>query len=272
LPPSAAQLPTADSSFRVTPLLVTQTASPGETVSGRLLVVNPADEPLSLSVTPQDFATDSAGADSWHAYGSQARSLEGWMSFAPSYLTLPARGEAFIDYEIRVPARAAGESAPEGSRWSALAVKSDRERLALSRPAEAGAGPSLGVRVALVYAIKIYLTVAGTEQPVLDAVALQGGDQPGSLRATFANRGNVVIRPRVWMEVRSLQGAVLGRVEALKWTLQPRTEHHYRFALRDLPERLPDGRYQVAVIADYGGSHLEGLAAPLVLESGGTAR
>ena len=122
------------------------------------------------------------------------------------------------------------------------------------------------MKVSLVYAIKIYVSVAGTEYQSLSAVALERGEDSGSLRATFANRGNVVLRPRVWMEIRNLEGAVLGSVESLKWTLQPRAEHHYRFALGDLRTPLPDGDYQVVVLADYGGAELEGLAASLVLE------
>ncbi len=259
--------PAAAGSFRVSPLLVMETAEPGKVLTDRLVVTNPSDEPAFVSVSPRDFTTNAEGQETWLDYGSHASTLKEWISFAPSHLEIPPGGEGYIDFEIRVPEAAAGDATPRGSRWSALAIKADRGRRPIAEDPSPATGAEVGVKVSLVYAVKIFVGVTGTEAPVLEAVGIASAKQPGSLVATFANRGNVVLRPRVWMEVRSVEGAVLGSIEALKWTLPPKVEHRYRFALKDLQTPLDDGEYQVVVIADYNGEGLEGVSAPLVLRN-----
>lgn len=249
------------SDFYVSPLSASHTASPGEVVSGHLTVVNRADEPLSVSVSLQDFTTDEQGNDTWSPAGSHDESAGDWISFSPGFLDVPATGEATIDYQITVPT----DGSLEGSRWAGLVVRAERKRVPLSDETSVSGQPVFGMRVAFAYAIKIYVTLAGTEQPSLSGVHLEAGDQPGAVTARFANSGNVVLRPRVWMEIRNLSGEVIGRVDALLWTLQPRRSHDYQFSLGDLPSRLSNGQYTMAIVADYGGRELVGVSAPLEL-------
>ncbi len=273
LPLLSASSVSSGSSFHVSPLTAHHTAAPGSVVNDRLLVVNNAEEPASYKVTIQDFTTDAEGGDTWSSLGSHPRSLGDWIRFAPSFFTLPAGGKRFVEYEIRVPGPEEAEdphaTAPAGSHWSALLIQTDKERPARAEIAKGQKGSSLGMRLAFVYAIKIYLDIEGTERPLLEAGSLEAGEEPGSLFATFANRGNVILRPRTWVEIRNLEGSVLATLDSLLWTLQPEGEHRYSFSLADLPEALPDGRYQVAVIADYGGPRLLGLTAPLNLKGSG---
>ena len=259
----------ADRSFFVSPLTADHTVA-GSVVTDRLLVVNKAEEPASFSITIQDFTTDATGVDTSQPLGSHPRSLGDWITFTPSFLTLPPDGQGFIEYEIRVPSSEEVDPEaprPEGSYWAAILVQTESEREAWAEPREGQKVSRFGIKVTYVYSIKIYLSIGGTERPLLEAVGLQAGEEPGNLVATFNNTGNVIFRPRVWMEVRDVEGAVLATLDSLTWTLQPGRSHHYGFSLRDLPEPLPDGRYQVAVIADYGAPRLSGLMAPLHLKS-----
>ena len=276
----------AASSFSVSPLTAEHTLAPGSFVTDRLSVVNNAQDEVSFSIRAQDFNTDSEGVDSWQTLGSHSRSLGDWISFTPSFLTLPPGGQGFIEYEIRVPDPEEMDSTapgPEGSYWAAILVQAERAREPLAAP-ESQRASRLGLTVSFVYAIKIYLNIAGTERPSLQAVDLQAGEEPGSIVATFTNTGNVVLRPRVWMEIRDVNGEVVATLKSLTWSLQPGTRradfptppehlaryllgHHYGFSLRDLRDSLPDGQYHLAVIADHGGPRLLGLTAPLTLSA-----
>ena len=264
----------AGRSFYVAPLTADHTLAPGSVVTDRLLVVNNDERPASFSITAHDFTTDTAGVDTYRSLGSHSRSLADWITFTPSFLTLPPRGKGFIEYEIRVPGLDELDSQaplPEGSYWAAIMVQTERERKVWEQAPKDRKVSRFGIGVAFVYAIKIYLNIQGTERSSLKAVSLTAGGEPRSLVATFANTGNVIVRPKVWMELRDLEGAVLATLDSLTWTLEPGMGHDYRFSVQDVPEPLPDGRYQVAVIADYGAPRLCGLMAPLNLKGRGTS-
>ncbi|MBC8514473.1 hypothetical protein H8D30_01245 [bacterium] len=251
--------------FTVAPFTTDHLLALGSSTQGRLLVTNKADETLSFSVSLRDFTTNEEGVDLWEEPGSHARSLGNWITFSPAFLSVPSGGVGIVTYEITVPppSELLTQSDPNGSHWAAIVVKSERERREWEEVDEGERVTRFGIGIAFAYAIKIYVQIDGTLRYELDAEEIEAGDGVGEVVATFRNVGNVILRPKVWMEIRSLDGEILTTVESLVWTLQPGKAHRYRFSTSDFSVAISDGDYQLAVIADDGSKQLKGFLAPL---------
>ena len=256
----------AATQFAVSPLSADHLVAVGGVARGILEVINTSPEWAGFAVSLHDFTTLEDGVDNWAEPGSHPRSLGDWMTFSPPYLSLPPGGKGAITYEIHIPTPAEGEPLPAGSYWAAIKVEGDRIRVGEEgEEPEEPAGSRFGIQVKFVFGIKIYAEIAGTALPGLAAVSLAAAEEGSGLVALFANTGNVILRPRVWLEVRDGRGEVLRVLNALRVTSQPGTSRRYVFALADLEEPLPDGDYHAVAIADWGGPSLVGLQGSLNL-------
>ena len=256
----------ANTQFAVSPLSSDHLVAVGEAARGVLTVTNTGDAWAGFTVSLHDFTTQEDGVDLWAQVGSHPRSLGQWITFSPPYLSLPPGGQGVISYEIHIPVPGEGEPLPEGSHWAAIKVEGDRVRVGAEQGSGEPAGSDFGIKVRFVFGIKIYAEVAGTAQPGLEAVSLEALAGAAGLVAVFANTGNVILRPTVWLELRDAEGEVLAVLDALRVTAQPGTRRRYVFALADLREPLPDGDYHAVAIADWGGPRLVGLQGRLRLE------
>lgn len=249
----------ASTEFSVVPLSADHLVALGGVERGVLKVTNTGEGWAGFKVSLHDFTTLEDGVDNWAEPGSHPRSLGPFITFSPPYLSLPPGGEGAISYEIHIPEPGPDGPALEGSYWAALKVEGDRVRVGGEEAPEEPEGSTFGIKVKFVFAVKLYAEVAGTARPGLAAGTLTALPAGGGLAATFANTGNVILRPAVWLELRDSQGAVLRTLDALRVTAQPGTTRRYLFALEELAEPLPDGDYHAVAIADWGGPSLVGL-------------
>ncbi|MEP0813240.1 MAG: hypothetical protein HRF49_01065 [bacterium] len=233
------------------------TASPGETVSGRISVSNGSEKPTGVKVYAGDLVRDAEKTQSYQFKdegGYESRSLIPWLTFTPDQITLDPGGSAEVLYQIEIPA----DESLSGSYWGVIyvsSIPSEEPLFKEDEPAEEKK-PKIGIRMVFRYAVKIYVTIKGTETRGGTFKALNVAPAKGGFDATalFENTGNVWMRPKCWLELRDATGAAVFTQEHSEQTVLPESALDFKFEVRGAP--VPPGEYLLMVIADYGGEKL----------------
>ncbi|MGH2569281.1 MAG: hypothetical protein ACRDGA_13165, partial [Bacteroidota bacterium] len=81
-------------------------ARPGERYEGVIVVKNDTDEPQEAKVYQTDYLFSYTGTNDYAEAGSHERSNARWVTFSPSYITLPPQGTIAVNFTVAVPSEA----------------------------------------------------------------------------------------------------------------------------------------------------------------------
>ncbi len=231
--------------------------APGSVVFGEIDVHNPTKAPRQAKIYQTDYSFFLDGTNFFDEPSTLERSNAKWVQFSPSFVTVPPGQSVSVQYEVRVPTDSV---ALAGSYWSVIMIEDipdDSPESTLGDSADPGEETELGVRQIYRYAIQIATHVRVTEEYEISfaGVDLEPGITGGQLlRVGVENDGNILVRPRVWIELFNGEGKNLGKRDSEAARIYPETSVSYRFDLSD----LDSGDYEVLVVVDAGDDNLFG--------------
>lgn len=208
----------------------------GASAATSFLVRNEATESLAMQVYASDFDQPVEGGHTFLPAGQHARSCAGRVQFFPESFELPARGAQ----EVRL-SMAPGPA----TCWSLVFVQT-----------VPGGGDAIAVAQRI--GVKVYgVDPAAAPAGELRAVAVEPDPEaPGMrLRLDFENQGEDPLRPEGELEVRSMDGDVLGVAPIPAFSVLP---GRVRRTLVPLDLQLPPGEYLAIPILDFGAEYLAG--------------
>jgi len=228
--------------------------SPGESFSGAITVTNTSEEPVALRVFIGDWVRV-PGQTSTYGFsdegGIEPRSLVPWMVFSPERVTLEPEEKRDIMYEGSVP----DDPSLEGSYWAMIFIEGippEEPDVVPTPEGEIG----VGIKTIFRYGIQVYATIEGTERREATFTSLNIDQAEGGFNAVaiFENKGNIYLRPKVWIELRDAAGEVVYTQEHKERIVLPESARDFTFELKGLP--IESGEYLLMILADYGAPKL----------------
>ena len=231
-------------------------AKPGEKYEGVISVRNDSNEPQEVKVYQTDYMFFRDGTNTYAEPGTVPRSNAKWITFSPSFVTVPPLATVAINYSVNVP-----QDSPTtklvGSYWSMLMVegiaKGSAESAAQKDPKKA----QMGIRQTIRYGIQIATHIAQTGTKKINFVDTKLiPDEKGKryLQVDLENNGEVWIRPDVYVELFNDQGVSQGKFAGVKYRLYPGTSVRQMIDLTSAAR----GSYKALVVVDAGGEDVYG--------------
>ena len=231
-------------------------AKPGERYDGLITVKNDSDEPQEVKVYQTDYSFACDGTNNYADPGTLTRSNAKWVSFSPSFFTVPPRGTATVNYTIQVPTDSTAKKLV-GSYWSILMVEGIAKGSAESAAQKDNKKPQMGIRQTIRYGIQVATHIAqtGTKKiDFLDAKLVTKDDGKKFLQVDIGNSGDVWVRPTMYVELFDDKGASKGKFPGVAYRLYPGTSVRQMIDLSTIQK----GSYKALVVVDGGGEDAYG--------------
>ncbi len=226
-------------------------ATPGQSISGSIIVDNDTDEPQQAKVYQTDYRFFADGTNEYGTPGGIDRSNAMWIQFSPSTMTIPPKGSVSIAYTITVPDSLNGNP-PTGSYWSMMMIEGISSRSAESTLGDSSnSGNAVGFNQVTRYGVQLAVHLrAGAEADVsFDGVELLAKEDGGTVfKADVTNTGTVMIRPNVYMRVFDSDGNEYGPFDGTRFRMYPGTSVRQNIKL----DNLSAGEYQALLVVDAG--------------------
>lgn len=219
----------AGAQFSVRPVTLVYQADGEE---ARVVTIrNDGGEPIALRLHPGDWDQSQAGRHRFLEPGAHPRSCHGRLEISPDQIVIEPGREAAARVRL----------APGGTCWSVVFVE--------YRPGQAGSARAIR---------RIAIQVHGVPPRALREGRIRDVEveaDGGTVRFVFENIGEAVARPEGRVEVRTLDGEVVGAASIDPFGVLPGHAREVRIAL---PADLPGGPLLVVPILDFGGEYLAG--------------
>jgi len=228
----------------------------GETYEGMIAVRNDTEEPQEVKVYQTDYTFFSNGSNNYGEPGTTPRSNAKWISFRPSYLTVPAHATSSINYTVVVPAETA-EQKLVGSFWSMLMIEGIGKGSAESTAKKDPTKTQMGIQQTVRYGIQIasHIAQTGTKKiNFVDTKLVAKDDGKHFLQVDVENTGDVWMRPEMYVEVFDDKGNSKGRFPGIRYRLYPGTSVRQSIDLSSLEK----GAYKALIVVDSGGDDVYG--------------
>jgi hypothetical protein len=235
-------------------------ALPGESYQEVLTLRNQADGPREVKIYQNDYRFDHEGRTSYDEPGTIARSNSSWITMSQSRITVPPKDKAPVYCTVKVPA----DETLKGTYWSLLMV----EEIPQESPEASGVSqkrqPSIGIVQVMRYAVQVITHIGdtGTKELKFLKTAIAREGEKRILQVDVENTGERLLRPQVFTELFTGDGASYGRFTGEKFRLYPTTSRRFSIDVT----RAPAGTYKAVVIADCGENDLFGITYTLVFE------
>ncbi len=220
-------------------------ATPGQVVSGSIIVDNETGAPQQAKVYQTDYLFFADGTNAYDLPGTNPRSNALWVRFSPDNMTIPPNGSATVSYSITVP-----DSVSEGSFWSMVMVEAVDATSAESLEGDEG-DRQVGFRQVTRYGVQIatHLRQSAEQNVSFDGIQLDVDDEGNTtFSADVYNTGSLMLRPQVYMRVFDADGVEHGPFEGIQYRMYPGTSVRQRIDLSS----LETGAYQALLIVDNG--------------------
>ncbi len=231
-------------------------ARPGETYSGVIVVRNDTNEPQEAKIYQTDYSFQFDGTNNYGDPGTLPRSNARWISFSPSYLTIPPQGTMAVNYSVAVP-RDATDPKLAGTYWSMLMVEGIQKGSAESSLPRKDKKAEMGIMQTIRYGIQIATTITGTGTKKIEfAGARIVTEQEGKrvLQLDIRNTGEIGMRPDVYAELFNDQGTSIGKFSGVRYRIYPGTSVRQNIDVSTVPK----GTYKALVVVDAGGDDVFG--------------
>lgn len=228
---------------------------PGEIYRGAIEIQNTGDTEQPVKLYLRDYFFNKEGESFYDAPGSQERSNANWIDVSPSYLVLQPREKTMVTYEIRVPQ----EIELTGTYWSVIMVEEES-------PVSANSGAKgLTIQTQLRYAVQVATTAGNTGKRNLTFFGIKPVKEDGMqlLAVEIENKGELLFKPVVSVELFDEQGNSVGIFYSLRKKLYPNTSSRFLIDLKG----IAPGNYQSLVLADCGEEDVFGINVPLEINN-----
>jgi hypothetical protein len=228
---------------------------PGETYSGTIVIKNDSNEPQEAKVYQTDYLFFSDGTNKYGEPGSHPRSNAPWVTFSPSFVTVPPQSTVTVSYSIAVPANTAGRTLI-GSYWSMLMI----EGIPKGSPESSGARAKkaeMGIMQTIRYGIQIASHIRNTGKRLVafnDPKLVVDEKGKRIFQVTIENTGELGFRPEVYLELFNERGISQGKFPGVRYRLYPGTSVRESIDVSSVPQ----GKYKALVVVDAGGDEILG--------------
>ncbi len=231
-------------------------AVPGETYEGTVVIKNDATEPQEFKAYQTDYSFASNGTSTYADPGTTPRSNARWVTYSPSYATIPAGGKVTIVFTVAVPPNTADKELA-GTYWSMLMVEGIEKGSAESAHPAKKKQVAMGIRTSLRYGVQIATHIARTGTKTikfLQTQLLPGPDGTKQLSIDIEDNGTLGFRAEVSVELFNGKGESAGKFSGTKSRMYPGTSVRQTINLG----KLPPGSYKALVAVDTGGEDIFG--------------
>jgi hypothetical protein len=231
---------------KIIPATIEERGDPGGVITETLTITNIENQDKEYYLYKRDIKGVDVGGVPIFAEESEATGYEisEWIELDPEPIIIPALGEVSIPITINIP-----ENATPGSHFGGIFVSVEPPRLR-----EIGAG--VGYEVASIVSIRI-------SGDVIDSARIRSfstdklfyGSKNVNFTAKIENQGNILIRPRGPLTIRSMFGgdpSVMTINDSLAGVF-PGTLRDLTFSWND--EGLGFGRYEAVLALGYEGDN-----------------
>jgi hypothetical protein len=232
-------------------------ANPGDKYEGSVLLKNDSNEPQEAKIYQTDYSFRFDGMNNYGEPGKLPRSNAKWITFSPSYVTVPPQGSITVTYSVTVPlSTETGKLV--GSYWSMLMVEAIAKGSGESSGKQDNKKPQMGIRQTIRYGIQIATHIAQTGTKNINfldikIVAPKKGER--TLQVDIENTGDIGFRPDMYVELfNTATGASIGKFEGQKYRMYPGTSVRQIIDL----SKVPSGEYKAMIVVDGGGDDIFG--------------
>lgn len=231
-------------------------AYPGERYEGAVNVRNDSNEPQEVKIYQTDYMFFRDGTNTYGEPGTMPRSNAKWITFSPSFVTVPPLSTVAVSYYVDVPQDTPARKLV-GSYWSMLMVEGIAKGSAESAAQKDPKKTQMGIRQTIRYGIQIATHIAQTGSKKISFVdAKLIPDEKGKryLQVDLENTGELWIRPDVYVELFNDQGVSKGKFTGARYRMYPGTSVRQMI---DLTSAAP-GSYKALVVVEAGGEDVYG--------------
>ncbi len=233
-------------------------AKAGERYRQVIVLQNTDPAPVEVKLYQTDYSFSADGSTHFDPPGKMPRSNAQWVALGRDLITVPAKATERVEYEVRVPA----DKGLAGTYWSMIMVepvaKGSRES------AETLPENTTAISQVMRYGIQVVTNLGKGGQAELTFANPRLVEEEGKrlFAIDVANTGQRSLRPGLWLELYSAQGAPVGKFQGEARRLYPGTSSRY---LIDLGQ-TPKGKYLGMVAADGKGDSLFGANVELEIK------
>jgi hypothetical protein len=242
---SVAFAQTDESGIKVVPTTIEELADPGSTLTENLTITNVSNESKEYFIYKRDIiGVENGGVPVFGEEGAERTGYEmtEWIAFQEEPLRMSPNETVTLPITISVP-----ENASPGSHFGGVFISAEPPRLR-----EMGAG--VGYEIATIISIRISGDVIDDARiRTFSTDKLFYSTKNVTFNAKLENQGNILIRPRGPLEIRSMLGGkpdVMIVNEALAGVF-PGTVRELTFEWND--EGIGFGRYEAILALSYDG-------------------
>ncbi|MCR9286391.1 MAG: hypothetical protein NXI23_03270 [Bacteroidetes bacterium] len=228
----------------------------GKVYKGSIEIQNTTDREQSVKLYQRDYQFFYTGEAFYEQPGSHKRSNANWIDLSTSFLTLGAKEEIVINYEIQVPENF---DLP-GTSWSVIIVEGVKN----VDPSKFKSG--ININTVIRYAIQIATTIEETGSSDLHFAkvdlnkSVEGIQQ---LEVDVENIGERLLVPEMTLELFNNDGESVGIFTAEKRKTYPGTSVKYQVNL----SKAKAGNYQAILLADCGEEEVFGVNISLEISN-----
>lgn len=208
-------------------------------------VTNVEDKPSRVKISQGDWDEDIYNNNRYFSPGTLGHSGANWIKFSPQRLYLGPQETEEIRVEVNVPE----DDTLSGSYWSLLFLEEERT------PAKTE-GAQTSVNAVIRYGITVFVTLQGTEMmdgAITNMKILTAEGNGLFFEITFENRGNAVLRPTGYLEVRDEEGDTIKELNIDRFSILPGHSEISR-VLTEKPGQV--GQYTVLAVLQFGADYL----------------
>ena len=230
-------------------------AKPGEKYEGMIVVKNDTNEPQEAKVYQTDYTFHFSGTNNYGEPGSNARSNARWVTFSPSFLTIPPQGMMAVNFVVNTPSDS--QKKMVGTYWSMLMIEGIPKGSAESSLPPKDNKAQMGIMQTIRYGVQVATHIAGTgtrNVKFLDVKLVSQEKQKRVLQVDIENTGDIGMRPETYVELFDEKGMTKGKFPGTKFRMYPGTSVRQ---VIDLSGVAP-GTYKAMVVVDAGGDDVFG--------------
>ncbi len=236
--------------FEVSPAKLAFNAEPGESQEKMINVKNHSSKKMPILVSVGDFLPSTRGGKKYLEAKSTKYSIANWMSISPAYFELNPNEERQISVTLQAPLD------DYSSKWGMIYFTSAREQEAFGADKGITAGMNISARIA----VQVTQSPASNTNYVVKISRLREvtteGDRLRKFQANIDNIGDKIAKCKVYLIASNLETAEETKFDEIKFTSYSKSTKIIELSL---PDELPNGKYSLAAILDYGSSSsLEG--------------
>jgi hypothetical protein len=228
-------------------------AKPGERYDGVITVKNDSEEPQEVKVYQTDYSFACDGTNNYADPGTLVRSNAKWVSFSPSFVTIPPRSTATVNYSVQVPMDSTDKKLV-GSYWSMLMIEGIAKGSAESAAQKDSKKPQMGIRQTIRYGVQVATHIAQTGTKKIDFLDAKLVTKDDGKKFLQVDIGEVWVRPTMYVELFDDKGVSKGKYPGVAYRLYPGTSVRQMIDLSSVGK----GSYKALVVVDAGGEDAYG--------------